>query len=68
MLHFIEPDVQEMWSRLKTAYDGTYAVRLCAMTLKFKTYRMDHKHIMAEHLRVMSTMIHDIKSVIKLLG
>lgn len=26
MLHFIEPDVQEMWSRLKTTYDGTYAL------------------------------------------
>ena len=50
-----------MWNQLKIAYEGTSVTRLRALTLKFEQYVMDSKHSMAEHLRMMSTLICDLK-------
>lgn len=53
---------KEMWDRLHLKYGGTSATRLRALTLRFNQYVMDPKHTMAEHLRVMSTMIREMKA------
>lgn len=52
-----------MWSWHKIAYGGRSATRLHAMTLKFKTCPTDPKHIMVEHLMIMSTMICDLEAL-----
>ncbi|KAL7225170.1 hypothetical protein ACSBR1_020535 [Camellia fascicularis] len=43
-------------------YGGMTTTRLCALTLKFNQYVMDPKHTIAEHLRVMSAMIREMKA------
>ena len=55
-------NAQEIWNQLKIAYEGTSATRLQALTLKFVQYVMDSKHSMAAHLRMMSTLIRDLKA------
>ena len=56
------PNAQEMWNQLKITYGGTSATRLRVITLKFEQYVMDSKHSVAEHLRTMSALIHDLKA------
>ena len=56
------PNAQEMWNQFKIAYGGTSSTRLRALTLKFEQYVMDSKHSIAEHLRTMSALIHDLKA------
>ncbi|KAG5548704.1 hypothetical protein RHGRI_014154 [Rhododendron griersonianum] len=51
-----------MWDQLRLKYGGTSATRLRALTLRFNQYVMDPKHTMAEHLRVMSAMIREMRS------
>lgn len=45
------PTVKEIWKRLNIIYGGTYMTGFRTVTLKFETYMMDPKHIMAEHLK-----------------
>ncbi|CAL5356408.1 unnamed protein product [Camellia sinensis] len=53
---------KEMWDQLRLKYGGTTAARLRALTLKFNQYVMDPKHTMAEHLKVMSAIIKEMKA------
>ena len=40
---------QDMWNKLKFAYDLTSTTRLQALTLKFEQYVIDSKHTIIEH-------------------
>ena len=51
-----------MWDQLKLRFGGTTATRLRAMNLKFDQYKLDPKHTMTEHLRVMSAMIRQLNA------
>ena len=53
--------VKEMWDQLRFDFGGTSTTRLRSLVLKFETYRKDNKHTMTEHLRVMSTLIRELK-------
>ena len=55
--------VQEMWKSLKLRYEGTSATRLRGLIMKFDSYKMRSKHTMKQHLRVMSSMIRELKLV-----
>lgn len=46
--------------RVNVAFVDTSITRVHAMTLKFKTYMMDLEHTMAEHIRVISGLVHDL--------
>jgi hypothetical protein len=52
-----------MWDQLKFDFGGTSTTRLRSLVLKFEVYRKDPKHMMTEHLRMMSGIIHDLKAV-----
>nr|POE88869.1 hypothetical protein CFP56_37404 [Quercus suber] len=54
---------QDMWKALKLRYGVTSATRLCGLTMKFDSYKMCSEHTMSQHLRVMSSMIREFKSV-----
>uniref|UniRef100_A0A2N9HPJ0 Integrase catalytic domain-containing protein n=1 Tax=Fagus sylvatica TaxID=28930 RepID=A0A2N9HPJ0_FAGSY len=51
-----------MWDQLKFDFGGTSTTRLRSLVLKFEVYRKDPKHMMTEHLRMMSGMIRDLKA------
>nr|CAD1829389.1 unnamed protein product [Ananas comosus var. bracteatus] len=53
---------KDMWDNLKITFGQTSSTRLRALNLKFLQYIKDPKHSMAEHLRVMSAMIQDLKT------
>nr|CAD1825953.1 unnamed protein product [Ananas comosus var. bracteatus] len=53
---------KDMWDNLKITFGQTSSTRLRALNLKFLQYIKDPKHSMAEHLRVMSAMIRDLKT------
>ena len=53
--------VKDMWSTLKTKFDGTSITKLKSFTIKFDTYKKKSKHIMKKHLREMSTMTCELK-------
>jgi hypothetical protein len=50
-----------MWEALKLRFAGTSATRLRGLTMKFDSYSMHYNHTMKQHLRVMSSMIHELK-------
>jgi hypothetical protein len=52
-----------MWEALKLRYGGTLATRLRGLTMKFDSYSMCYNHTMKQHLRVMSSMIHELKVI-----
>ena len=54
---------QDIWKALKLRYGGTSATRLHGLTMKFDSYKMHSKHTMKQHLRAMSSMIWELKSV-----
>lgn len=54
---------KDMWEYLKLPFACTLAAKLRAMTLRFETYKMDPNSTMVEHLRKMSQLIRDLKSV-----
>ena len=56
-------DTKELWDQLKFSFGGTSTTRLRSLVLKFKVYRKDPKHLMTEHLRVMSSIIQDLNVV-----
>lgn len=53
---------KDMWDNLKVKFGQTSATRLRALTLKWMRYTMDTSHSVAEHLRIMSAMIRDLKA------
>ena len=55
------PTTKELWDQLRFAFGGTSTTRRRSLVLKFEVYRKDPKHTMTEHLKVMSTMIHELK-------
>ncbi|XP_075080296.1 uncharacterized protein LOC142165820 [Nicotiana tabacum] len=57
------PTAQAMWAYLREAYGGTTVTRLRQLTIKFDTYKKRHDHGVKQHLRVMSNMIAQLKSV-----
>lgn len=42
-------------------FDGTSTTRLCALTLKFDTYKMHLYQKMKQYFRMMSTIIYKLK-------
>ncbi|XP_042467279.1 uncharacterized protein LOC122050444 [Zingiber officinale] len=54
---------KDIWDNLKIAFRGTSTTRLRAPISKFETLRKDPHQNMTKHLRMMSSMIHDLKSV-----
>ena len=52
---------QDMWKALKLRYKGTSATRLLGLTMKFDSYKMRSEHTRKQHLRVMSSMIRELK-------
>jgi hypothetical protein len=57
------PTAQELWKALKVQYGRTSATSLRGLTMKFDSYKMRSKHTMKQHLRAMSTMICELKTV-----
>ena len=53
----------EIWNALKVKFDETSAMRLHALTLKFDSHKMCPNENMKQHLRQMSSMIRELKSV-----
>ena len=51
-----------MWKALKLRYGRTFSTRLRGLTMKFNSYKMHSEHTMKQHLRVMSSMIRELKS------
>ena len=52
-----------MWTTLKTRFEGTIVIKMCVLTVKLDTYRMQCGDSMPVHLRKMSGMISDLKAV-----
>ena len=53
----------DIWEALKLRYGGILATRLRGLTMKFDLYSMRYNHTMKQHLRVTSSMIHELKVV-----
>lgn len=51
-----------MWDGLRLKYGGITASWLHALMLTFNQYMMDPKHSMYEHLRVMSSLIREMRA------
>jgi hypothetical protein len=58
----VYPTTQGMWEALKLKYGGTSATRLRGLTVRFDFYKMRSDHTMKQHLRVMSSMIRELKT------
>jgi hypothetical protein len=58
----VYPTAQDMWEALKLKYGGTSATRLRGLTMRFDSYKMRSDHAMKQHLRVMSSMIRELKA------
>ncbi|GAV83070.1 UBN2_2 domain-containing protein [Cephalotus follicularis] len=54
--------VKEIWDQLRFDFAGTSVTRLQSLVLKFEMYKKGPKNSMTEHLRIMSTMIRDLKN------
>lgn len=52
-----------MWEALKLKYGGTSATRLRGLTMRFDSYKMRSDHTMKQHLKVMSSIIRELKAV-----
>jgi len=57
------PNAHAMWAHLRETYGGTSVTRLRQLTIKFDTYKKRHDQNIKQHLRVMSNMIAQLKSV-----
>ena len=55
------PIAKEMWDQLKFDFSDALITRLRNQVLKFAKYRKDSKHMMTEHLRLLSGRIRDLK-------
>ena len=51
-----------MWDTLELKFGGTSTTRLHSLNIKFDSYKMRPNHTMKQHLRAMSTMIHELKA------
>ena len=51
-----------MWNVLKLKFDKTSATRLRALTLKFDSHKIRPNGNMKQHVRQMSSMIHELKA------
>jgi hypothetical protein len=58
----VYPTAQGMWEALKLKYDGTSTTRLRGLTIRFDSYKLRSDHTMKQHLRVMSSMIRELKA------
>ncbi|KAL6290046.1 hypothetical protein ACE6H2_007556 [Prunus campanulata] len=56
------PTAKALWNQLKFDFGGTSTTRLRNLVLKFEVYRKNPKHTIHEHLRVLSSMIRDLKA------
>ena len=54
---------QAMWIALKDKCGGTSATKLKRLTIKFDTYRLHPNSSIRQHLREMSNMIRELKSL-----
>ena len=52
-----------LWDALKLKFGGTFATRLCGLNIKFDSYKMPLNYTMRQRLKVMSTMIYELKAV-----
>ncbi|XP_075088083.1 uncharacterized protein LOC142170153 [Nicotiana tabacum] len=57
------PNAHAMWVHLQRTYAGTSVTRLRQLTIKFDTFKKHHDQSIKQHLRVMSNMIAQLKSV-----
>ena len=53
--------VSEMWSALRSKFDGTPIMKHRSLTIKSDTYKKHPDHIMKKHMRHMSNMISELK-------
>jgi hypothetical protein len=58
----VYPIAQGMWEALKLKYGGISTTRLRGLTIRFDSYKMHSDHTMKPHLKVMSSMIHELKA------
>jgi len=56
------PTAKDMWDQLKICFGQTSEIGLHTLKLKWIQYKMDSSHIMADHLRIMSAMICDLRA------
>lgn len=56
-------NVQKMWHALEIKLGRISTTRLCGLTMRFDSDNMRFGHMMKQHLRKMSTMIHKLKMV-----
>lgn len=59
---FVHIKAKKMWDTLRVAFAGTYATRLRQLQICFYSYKMDSKHLIAEHLKRMSATMCDLKA------
>ena len=52
-----------MWMALKDKFGGTSAIKFRKLVIKFDTYKKHPNHAMAQHLREMSNMVRELKSI-----
>jgi hypothetical protein len=58
----VYPTAQGIWEALKLKYGGSSATRLRGLTMRFDSYKMRSDHTMKQHLKVMSSMIRELKA------
>jgi len=58
----VHPTAKGMWEALKLKFGGTSATRLGGLTMRFDSYKMRLDQTMKQHLRVMSSMIRELKA------
>ncbi|GAV59488.1 UBN2 domain-containing protein [Cephalotus follicularis] len=54
---------KEMWNELRFDFGGNSVTRLRNLVLKFEMYKKESKNSMTKYLRIMSSMIRDLKNV-----
>ena len=54
---------QEMWLALKDMFGGTSTTKLRRLTIKFDSYWKHQNHTRRQHLREMSNIVRELKSV-----
>jgi hypothetical protein len=58
----VYPTTQGMWEALKLKFGGTFAIRLCGLTMGFDSYKMRSNQTKKQHLKVMSSMIRELNA------
>ena len=59
------PTTKYIWDQLKIRFRQTSEIRLRTLQPKWIQYKMDSRRTIAEHLRVMSGIIHDLNAASK---